>query len=112
MKGLVTGLLLGVGIGFLLAPQSGEETRRQLREQWQGLKKNELVKQYLPSLVGDFSQVRSGLGDLAQFAFQQMKANETSLNDLAQLAVDKMMSYRISLNDLSGFATMMRKKAS
>jgi gas vesicle protein len=110
MKGLVTGMLLGIGVGFLLAPMNGEETRRMLRERWHELQKNELVKQYLPA--GDFVDMRGGLNDLAQFAFKRMKANESSLNILAQLAVDKMMNYRISLNDLAGFATTMRKKAS
>jgi gas vesicle protein len=110
MKGLVTGIFLGVGIGLLLAPQSGEETRRLLNERWQVLRENELVKQYLPAFSGDLSQTRSSLGDLAQFAFSRVKANDATLTGLARLAVDKMMSYQVSLNDLARFATTMRKK--
>jgi gas vesicle protein len=111
MKGLVTGIFLGVGIGLLLAPQRGEETRRILNQRWQELRENELVKQYLPAFSGDLSQTLSGLGDLAQFAFGRVKANDATLTGLARLAVDKMMNYQVSLNDLARFATMMRKKA-
>jgi gas vesicle protein len=114
MKGLVTGIFLGVGIGLLLAPQSGEETRRLLNERWQTLRENELVKQYLPVISDDFSQTQSSLGDLAQFALSRVKANDSTLTALARLAVDKLMSYQVSLslNDLARLATMVQRKAS
>ena len=34
MKQFITGLLLGLGIGVLIAPMRGEETRRQLAERF------------------------------------------------------------------------------
>jgi gas vesicle protein len=112
MKGLLPGIFLGVGIGFLTAPRSGVETRRILSERWQELRGSELLKQYLPAFSSDLHQARSGLSDLAQFAFSKVKANDVALSDLARLTVEKMMSYRISLNGVAGFATTMRKRAS
>jgi hypothetical protein len=109
MKGLVTGIFLGVGIGFLLANRREEETRRILDERWQELRKYELVKQYFPTIPENLSRTRSGLGDLAQFALNRVKVHDTTLNGLTRLAVDKMMNYQVSLNDLARFSMTMRK---
>lgn len=109
MKGLVTGIFLGVGIGFLLAPMRGEEMRHLVRERWQELRGNVLVKQFLPP--DDSSQTRDGLSHLAQIALNSMKANDTTLTDLARLAVDKMVNYQVSLRDLADIASSVMKKA-
>ena len=111
MKGLVTGIFLGVGIGFLLAPMRGEEMRHLVRERWQELRGNELVKQVLPTIPGDSSQTRDGLSHLAQFALNSMKANDATLTGLAQLAIDKMVNYQVSLHDLANLASTVMKKA-
>jgi gas vesicle protein len=110
MKGLITGIFLGVGIGWLFAPMRGEEMRNLVSERFQELRENEIVKQYIPQL-GDPSQLRTGLDDLAKFALNRVKANESTLNDLARLAVNKAMNYRVSLNDLAGFASTAWKRA-
>lgn len=109
MKGLVTGIFLGVGIGFLLAPMSGEEMRHLVRERWQELRENELVKQFLSS--GGSSQTRDGLRHLAQIALNSMKANDATLTGLARLAIDKMVNYQVSLRDLADIASTVMKKA-
>jgi hypothetical protein len=111
MKGLVTGIFLGVGIGFFLANRREEEARRILNERWQELRKYELVKQHFPTIPENLSHTRNGFGDLAQFALNRIKVSDTTLNGLARLAVEKMMNYRVSLNDLARFTTT-RKKAS
>ena len=109
MKGLVTGIFLGVGIGFLLAPMSGEEMRHLVRERWQELRENELVKQFLSS--GGSSQTRDGLRHQAQIALNSMKANDATLTGLARLAIDKMVNYQVSLRDLADIASTVMKKA-
>jgi hypothetical protein len=48
MKGLITGIFLGVGIGFYLATKREEDAHRILNERWEELQKSELVKQFLP----------------------------------------------------------------
>ena len=112
MKGLITDIFLGVGIGFFLANRPEEEARRILNERWQGLRKSELVKQYPPMFPENLSQTHSGLGDLTRFTLNRLKVYDTTLNGLARLAVDKMMNYQVSLNDLARFTTTMRNKAS
>jgi gas vesicle protein len=109
MKGLVAGIFLGVGIGLLLAPQSGQKTRRFLNERWQELLENDVVKQYLPALSIDLSQALSSLNSLAQAAFSRV--NDSTLNDLARNAVDKMVGYQESLNGVAKFSNTMQKKA-
>ena len=37
MKSFLTGLGIGVGLGIVLAPNSGEATRRKVRERFTGL---------------------------------------------------------------------------
>ncbi|HEV2582686.1 MAG TPA: YtxH domain-containing protein [Ktedonobacteraceae bacterium] len=114
MKGLVTGLFLGVGVGLLFAPMRGEEMRRLLNEQFLGTRGNELLKQFAPLLATDLSQVRKSLDSLTRFALSSVKADEATLTGLARLAVDRLMKYRVpvSLNDLVDLASVVMKKAS
>jgi gas vesicle protein len=112
MKGLVTGILLGVGIGLLFAPQSGDKTRRFLNQRWEELRENDLVKQYLPAFSADLSQTRSAVGSLIQAVFGRVKASDSTMTGLARIAVDKMMGYQASVNGLARFGTSMQKKVS
>ncbi len=112
MKGLVAGIFLGVGIGWLTAPMRGEELRRLANARLQELRENETLKPFISLVPADLSQTRGGLGNLAQFALNRVKANESTLTDLARLAVGKAMNYRVSLSDLAGLASVVMKKAS
>jgi hypothetical protein len=113
MKGLVTGLFLGVGIGFLLAPMRGEEMRRLLNEQFLGARGNELMQQLVPIVVADLSLARNSLGNLTRSALGAVKTDETTLTSLARLVVERLMKYRgvVSLNDLVDLASVIMKKA-
>lgn len=112
MKGLTTGILLGVGIGLLFAPMPGEEMRHLLGKRFQDLRVHTIVKQYIPQFSGDSSKMRLDLPELAKFALSQVKANERTLNALARFAVDRATHHRLSFSDLAGFASTVRKRAS
>jgi gas vesicle protein len=76
MKGSVTmgrfinGVLIGVGIGMLVAPMKGEEMRRLVSERYEVLRRtlpdNEQLKQTGQQVVTRASQTASTLKDAAQ----------------------------------------------
>ncbi len=69
-------VLLGVGIGLLIAPKRGEETRRLLKERLQSFVgsgsrfANEQLDQYKSSDMKQTSQTAEQLKDVAQEALQ------------------------------------------
>src|ERR1017187_8141578 len=90
MKNFVKGVLVGVGIGLLVAPMRGEETRRLLGQRLQELRgylpENEQVNLYMEQVSNRVSQAGSNLGDLAQQATSKVKDTGSSLGNLAQQA--------------------------
>jgi gas vesicle protein len=62
MKAFLVGLGLGVGLGVLFAPMSGEKTRNTLQERAQGLASSarETYKQGLDRVQRKVSSIRSG----------------------------------------------------
>src|SRR5215469_3645859 len=70
MNSFVKGMLLGVGIGLLVAPMKGEEMRRLLRERFEELRanlpENEQLNQYVKQVSDRVSQTSSTLKDYAQ----------------------------------------------
>jgi gas vesicle protein len=90
MKNFVKGVLVGVGIGLLVAPLRGEETRRLLGQRLQELRgylpENEQVNLYMSQVSNRVSQASSNLSDLAQQAASKVKDTGSSLGDLAQQA--------------------------
>ena len=56
MKQFITGLLLGLGIGLLVAPMRGEETRRQLADRFAEMRgylpENEQFNDYVSQVSG------------------------------------------------------------
>jgi gas vesicle protein len=95
MRRFFTGLLLGVGIGLLIAPVSGEEIRRQLAErfaEWRGyLPENEQLNQYMQQVSERVSQTSSNLKDYAQQAVSKVKDTGSSLGELGQKAGSDVM---------------------
>lgn len=55
--GLLVGLAVGIGVGLLLAPQSGEATRQQLTEQ------GVMLRDRSGNLTGDLMARAGGLGE-------------------------------------------------
>ena len=90
MKGFVTGLLFGLGIGLLVAPMRGEETRRQLADRFAEMRgylpENEQFNEYVSQVSGHVSQAGSNLKDYAQQAVSKVKDTGGTLGDLAQKA--------------------------
>ncbi len=83
MGRFLNGVLVGLGIGLLVAPMKGEEMRRLVRERYEELRStlpdNEQLKQ-----AGQ--QMASQVKDYAQQAATQVKATGSNLGDLAQQA--------------------------
>jgi gas vesicle protein len=92
MKGFVRGILVGVGIGLLVAPMTGEEMRRQLGERIATLRSylpedaNAQLNQYTQQVSERVAQTGSNLKGYAQQAVSKVKETGGTLGDLAQKA--------------------------
>ena len=90
MRKFVTGLLLGLGIGLLVAPMRGEETRRQLADRFAEMRgylpENEQFNEYVNQVSGHVSQASSNLKDYAQQAVSTVKDTGSTLGELGQKA--------------------------
>lgn len=90
MKRFITGFLLGMGIGLLIAPMRGEETRRQLAERFAEMRgylpENEQFNDYVQQVSGRVSQTSSNLRDYAQQAVSKVKDTSSALGELGQKA--------------------------
>jgi gas vesicle protein len=90
MNSFVKGMLVGVGIGFLIAPMKGEEMRRLLQQRFQEfrayLPENEQLNQYAQQVSQRVSQTSSDLKTYAQQAVEKVKSTGSDLGDLAQKA--------------------------
>jgi gas vesicle protein len=90
MKSFVRGVLVGVGVGLLVAPMKGEEMRRLLAERLAELRgylpENEQLNQYMQQVSERVSQTGGNLKDYAQQAVSKVKDTGSSLGELAQKA--------------------------
>src|SRR2546428_10820402 len=90
MNNFFKGMLLGVGVGLLVAPMRGEEMRRLLRERFEELRanlpENEQLNQYVQQVSDRVSQTSSTLKDYAQQAATKVQSTATDLKGLAQQA--------------------------
>ena len=90
MNKFITGLLLGLGIGLLVAPMKGEETRRQLAERFAEMRgylpENEQFNEYVQQVSDRVSQTSSNLKDYAQQAVSKVKDTGNTLSELGQKA--------------------------
>lgn len=90
MKRFITGLLFGLGIGLLIAPMRGEETRRQMAERFAEMRgylpENEQFNEYVQQVSDRVSQTSSNLKDYAQQAVSKVKDTGNTLSELGQKA--------------------------
>jgi|SRR5579859_6040973 len=90
MNNFVKGLLVGVGIGMVVAPMRGEEMRLLLKARFQQMQsylpENEQLNQYAQKVTERVSQTSSDLKDYAQQAASKVKETSSNLGDLAQRA--------------------------
>src|SRR5947209_16235088 len=109
MNSFFKGLLVGVGVGLLVAPMRGEEMRRLLGERFQELRgylpENEQVNQYVQQVSDRVSQTSNDLKGYAQQAASKVKETGGTLGDLAQQASSKVRDTGSSLGDIGQRAT-------
>ncbi len=90
MNSFFKGVILGVGVGLLVAPMKGEEMRRLVRERYEALRanlsQNEQLNRYAQQVSNRVSQTSSTLKDYAQQAATRMKSTGSDLRDLSQRA--------------------------
>src|SRR2546421_10045505 len=88
MNSFVKGVLVGIGIGLVVAPMRGDEMRRLLSERFQEMRSYlpEDANQYVQQVTNRVSQTSSDLKGYAQQAASRVKETSSSLGNLAQQA--------------------------
>ena len=92
MKGFVRGILVGVGIGMLVAPMRGEDMRRMLSERINEFRGYlpENANEYVRQVSDRVSQTSSNLKDYAQQAVSKVRDTGSQLGDIAQKATTEV----------------------
>jgi gas vesicle protein len=92
MKSFIRGMLVGVGVGLLVAPMRGQDMRNLLRERFEELRgylpENEQLNQYVQQVSDSVNQTSSNLKSYAQQAAARMKDTGSGLSELAQKATN------------------------
>lgn len=90
MNNFFKGILLGVGVGLLVAPMRGDEMRRMLGERFAELRtrlpENEQLELYRQQVTDRVSQTASNLKDYAQQAASTVKSSASNLSSIGQNA--------------------------
>ncbi|WP_376794250.1 YtxH domain-containing protein [Thermogemmatispora sp.] len=88
MNNFFRGVLVGVGIGLLIAPMRGEEMRRLLSERLQQLRgylpENEQLNEYVQQVSSRVSQTASNVKEYARQAATRVRDTAEELGNLAQ----------------------------
>lgn len=94
MKRFIMGVLIGAGIGMLIAPMTGEEMRRLLAERIQEMRgylpENVPLNEYVSQVSDRVSQTGSNLKGYAQQATSMVKETGSNLGDLARRAATEV----------------------
>ncbi len=94
MGRFLNGVLVGVGVGFLIAPMRGEEMRRLVQQRYEQLRSNlppkEQVMQAGKQVAANLSQTASTVKDVAQQAATKVQETGGALGDLAQQTAQKV----------------------
>lgn len=114
MNNFVKGILVGVGIGLLVAPLSGQEMRNRLKERFQEMRgylpENEQMSQYARQVSDRVSQTSSDLKDYAQQAVNKVKETGSNLGDLAQQATSTVKQTGLDVADTTKQAVSSAKQ--
>jgi gas vesicle protein len=93
LNNFIKGVLVGVGIGLLVAPVSGDETRRIIREsfiEWRNsLPEDSRLNQYTQQVSERVAQTRENLQNYAQQAASKVKDTSSTLSNKAQQSVQQ-----------------------
>ena len=94
MGRFLNGVLVGIGVGFLIAPVEGQEMRRRVQQRYEQLRSNlppkEQVMQTGRQVAANLSQTASTVKDVAQQAATKAQQAGSSLGDLAQQTAQKV----------------------
>lgn len=105
MGSLIRGILVGIGLGFLIAPMRGQEMRRLLSQRFQELRNSlpegSQVNQYTQQISQSATEGASSLKNYAQQATAQVKETASSLGNIAQQAAS---SAKDTASNLGGIA--------
>lgn len=105
MNNFLKGVLVGAGIGLLVAPMRGEEFRNLLAQRFAELRgslpQNEQLSQYTQQVSNTMSQSAGNLKDYAQQAVSTVKNSASNLGDIAQNAATTVKSSASNLSDIA-----------
>jgi gas vesicle protein len=108
MNKFVKGLLVGVGVGLLVAPMRGEELRKLMGERVNELRgylpQNEQLEAYRQQISDRVGQTAGTLKDYAQQAASTVKSTASNLSDIAQNAASTVKSSGKDLADTTRHA--------
>jgi len=104
MNRFAKGMLLGVGIGLLVAPMRGEELRRKIGERFQqcknSLPEKEQLDLYKRQLSERVSQTTDSLKSYAQQAASTVKTSaQSTASNLSELAQSAASTLRPTTRD-------------
>jgi gas vesicle protein len=94
MNNFTKGVLVGIGVGLLFAPLSGEETRRLIKvrfEEWRSsLPEDSRLNQYTQQVSDQISRTRGNLQNYAQQAVSKVKDTRDTLGSKAQQSMQQV----------------------
>jgi len=103
MNSFIKGILLGVGIGLLVAPMRGEEMRKLVNERVGELRgyipENEQLNVYKDQISNRVSHTAGTLKDYAQQAATTVKSSANNLSNIAQNAGSEVKSTGRDVSD-------------
>jgi gas vesicle protein len=111
MRAFTRGVIVGIGVGLLIAPMTGEELRRLLNERFTELR-NSLppdANQYVRQVSERVSMTSDNLRGYAQEAVSRVKDAGNALGDLAQRSVQEVKRTGQDLADTTRTTTQSVK---
>lgn len=113
MNNFFKGMLIGVGVGLLVAPMKGEEMRRLLGERASELRgylpENEQLDMYKQQVSDRVSQTASNLKGYAQQASSTLQSTASNLKNIGQNAASDVKSTGEDVVDTSKDAVRSTK---
>lgn len=92
MNSFTKGVLVGLGVGLLIAPMTGEEMRKLMNERFTVLRDSlpEDANAYVQQIGARVSQTGGNLRDYAQQAVSKMKDTGSTLGGLVQQSAQEV----------------------
>ena len=116
MNNFFRGMLVGIGIGLLIAPMKGEEMRRLVRERTNELRgylpENEQLTVYRQQISDRVSQTADNLKGYAQQASSTIQSTAGNLKDIGRSAASDMKNTGQDVADTSKEAVRSAKNSS